>query len=605
VVEEWNQAVYPRDACVHELFEVQAARGPDAIAVVCEDGGLTRAELNRRANRLAHHLRELGVRPEARVGVCVERGLEMVVGLLAVLKAGGACVPLDPEYPRERLRTILQDSAPVVLLTQEALRGRLGGVLAGTRVPVLELDAAAPGWASRPETDPRPAGLDPGHLAYLIYTSGSTGRPQGVANEHRGVVNRLAWMQEMHGLGAHEAVLQTAPLGFDASVWELFWPLAVGARLVVARPGGHGDPGYLAGVVRRSGIGTLHFVPSLLQAFLEHPDAAGCTGLLRVVCSGEALSPALVRRFHERLPRVALFNLYGPTEAAMDVTSWRCRAEETRALVPVGRPVDNTRIYVLDVGGEPVPRGVVGELYIGGVQVARGYPGRPGLTAERFVPDPFGGEPGARLYRTGDLGRWRADGAIELVGRNDLQVKVRGVRVEPGEIEARLREHAAVREAVVLAREDAAGERRLVAYYTGDRAVGGERLRAHLGERLPEPMVPAAYVHLEALPLTSSGKVDRGALPAPEGDAFARRGYEAPRGEVEEALAEIWREVLGVERVGRRDHFFELGGHSLRVLQVIERMRGRGLHAEADALFSASVLADLAAATGGSREARP
>jgi amino acid adenylation domain-containing protein len=605
VVEEWNatEAGYPRERCIHQLFEAQVERTPDAVAVVFEEDALSYGELNRRANRLAHALRALGVGPDARVGVCVERSLEMVVGLLAALKAGGCYVPLDPGYPAERLRYMLRDSAPAVLLTQGALRGQLDGILAGTDAPVLELDAPAPAWASRPETNPDGAGLTPGHLAYVIYTSGSTGRPKGVANEHRGVVNRLAWMRQVHGLGADEAVLQKTPFSFDVSVWELFWPLVSGARLVVARPGGHRDPGYLAEAIRRFGIGTAHFVPSMLQAFLEHPDADGCTGLRRVVCSGEALPAALARRVDERLPRAALFNLYGPTEAAVDVTWWRCRAADAGTRVPIGRPVANSRIYVLDRGGEPVPVGVVGELYIGGVQVARGYPGRPGLTAERFVPDPFGGEPGARLYRTGDLGRWRPDGAIEFLGRNDFQVKIRGFRVEPGEIEAPLREYPAVREALVVAREDAAGDPRLVAYYLADEPIAVDALKAHLALRLPAHMVPAAYVWLEAYPLTPSGKVDRGALPAPEGDAYARRVYEAPVGETERALAEIWSELLGVERVGRRDDFFELGGHSLLIVKLIERMRRRGLYAEVGTLFTVPVLAELAeAVTGETRD---
>ncbi|HEX6911111.1 MAG TPA: amino acid adenylation domain-containing protein [Longimicrobium sp.] len=598
VVEEWNrtEAAYPADACIHGLFEAQVERAPDALAVSFAGDALTYGALNRRANRLAHHLRALGVGPDARVGLCLQRGPELMVGLLATLKAGGAYVPLDPEYPADRLAYMLRDSAPVVLLTQGALRGQLDGVLAGLPVPVLELDATDPAWAAGPETNPRVEGLGPRHLAYVIYTSGSTGRPKGVANEHGGVVNRLAWMRDVHGLGAHETVLQKTPYSFDVSVWELFWPLVSGARLVMARPGGHRDPGYLAGTIVAEGVTTTHFVPSMLQAFLEHPDSARCTGLRRVVCSGEALPAALVQRFHARLPGVELHNLYGPTEAAVDVTAWRSRGEDGVTRVPIGRPVANTRMYVLDREGAPVPMGVAGELYIGGVQVARGYPGRPELTAERFVADPFGGVPGARLYRTGDLGRWLPDGTIEYLGRNDFQVKVRGFRIELGEIEARLRGHPALREAVVVARADGEGDPRLVAYYLADEAIAVDALKAHLAEGLPAHMVPAAYVHLTTLPLTASGKLDRKALPAPEGDAYARRGYEAPIGEIETALAEIWAGLLGVERVGRRDDFFELGGHSLLIVKLIERMRRRGLHAEVGTLFTTPVLAELAEA---------
>ncbi len=602
VVEAWNrtEAAYPGELCVHELFQAQAGRTPEAVALVFEGGTLTYAELNRRANRLAHHLGDLGVGPDVRVGLCLERSPEMVVAVLAVLKAGGAYVPLDPEFPAPRLHSMLAESEPAVLLTQRSLAGLCGELRGGLGVPVLAVDAAASSWAGQAEGDPPRGGLTPENLAYVIYTSGSTGAPKGVMNAHRGVVNRLLWMQEAYGLGAAEAVLQKTPYSFDVSVWEFFWPLGVGARLVVARPGGHREPAYLAETIRREGITTVHFVPSMLPHFVEQEGVGRCTGLRRVVCSGEALPSGLVERVHERLPGVEVHNLYGPTEAAVDVTAWRCFPGEEggSGRVPLGRPVSNTRIYVLDREGEPVPVGVAGELYIGGVQVSRGYQKRADLTAERFVPDAFGGEAGARLYRTGDVGRWVGEGRLEYLGRNDFQVKVRGFRIELGEIEARLGEHAGVREAVVVGRADAPGEVRLVAYYVGGEAVAVEALRSHLGERLPEHMVPAAYVRLERLPLTANGKLDRRGLPAPEGDAYARRGYEAPEGEVEQTLAQVWAEVLGVERVGRHDHFFELGGHSLLAVRLIERMRQRELHADVQALFTTPTLAQLAAAVG-------
>ncbi|HET7234233.1 MAG TPA: amino acid adenylation domain-containing protein, partial [Longimicrobium sp.] len=595
VVEEWNrtEAAYPGESCLHELFEAQVARTPTGTAVVFEGEELNYAELNARANRLAHHLRSLGVGPDARVGICAERSLELVAGLLAVLKAGGAYVPLDPGYPAERLAYMLADSAPSVVLAQKELRNRIDH--AG--VPVLELDVAAPTWADQPATNPERGALTPDHLAYVIYTSGSTGRPKGVGVHHRGVVNRLSWMKEIHGLGSHETVLQKTPYSFDVSVWELFWPLGAGARLVLARPEGHRDPAYLLDILRRERVTTVHFVPSLLAAFLVHLDVerSAVPELKRVMCSGEALPPELVARFGERLPGVELHNLYGPTEASVDVTFWRCPTDGSATRVSIGRPVPNTRIYLLDQGGEPVPVGVAGELYIGGVQVARGYLGRPELTAERFVADPFGGEPGARLYRTGDLGRWLPDGTIEYLGRIDFQVKVRGFRIELGEIEARLAEHAGVREAVVVAREDAPGERRLVAYLVGGEAVEVDALRAHVGATLPEYMVPAAYVRLEEWPLTPSGKLDRKALPAPEGDAYAAREYEAPEGETEQALAEIWAEVLRVERVGRWDHFFDLGGHSLLAVQMVSRLRqALGVELPLSAVFQHPVFATLA-----------
>ncbi|HEV2736531.1 MAG TPA: amino acid adenylation domain-containing protein, partial [Longimicrobiaceae bacterium] len=594
VLGEWNatDAAYPAGSCVHQPFEAQAARTPEAPAVVCGERALTYRELNARANRLAHYLAGRGVGPDVRVGICVERSPEMMVGLLAILKAGGAYVPLDPEYPEERLRYMLDDAEPAALLTQASLAGRFAG--AGAPVVALDRDAAA--WADRPDTDPGRAGLTPDHLAYVIYTSGSTGRPKGVMVAHRSVVNVLAWMQDAWPLEAGDAVLQKTPYSFDASLRELIPPLLVGARLVMARPGGHRDPGYLLETIRRERISTLHFVPSMLRALVQDPDIRGCTSLKRVVCGGEPLPRDLARRFHAELPHARLHNVYGPTEAAVDVTEWSCEPEAGESgAIPIGRPQANTRIYVLDRDGGPVPAGVAGELYIGGVQLARGYWKRAALTAERFVPDPFGGGAGARLYRTGDLGRWRADGTIDFLGRGDAQVKVRGYRVEPGEIEARLLEHAAVREAVVVAREDTPGDTRLVAYHVGGTGVEADALRAHLRERLPEHMVPAAYVALDALPRTPSGKLDRGALPAPGGAAYARRGYEAPATPTEAALAEIWSGVLGVERVGRRDDFFELGGHSLLAVRVISRVRqAMGTEVELGALFERAVLADFA-----------
>ncbi|HEU4560669.1 MAG TPA: amino acid adenylation domain-containing protein, partial [Longimicrobium sp.] len=592
VTEAWNatKVAYPRDACVHEMFEAQVERTPDAVALAFEGEALTYAELNARANQLAHHLRTLGVGPNVRVGLCVERSLEMMVGLLGVLKAGGAYVALDPEYPVERLRYMLEDSAPAVVLAHGPSSERLGGL----DVPVVVLDRDAARWADQPRTNPDRAGLTAAHLAYLIYTSGSTGRPKGVMVEHRSVANVLAWMRDLWPLDGHDVVLQKTPYSFDASLRELIPPLLAGARMVVARPGGHRDAGYMLETIRRETVTTLHFVPSMLQVLVQDPALAACTSVERVVSGGEPMPPELVRDFYRRLPRARLYNVYGPTEAAVDVTAWSCAAAEARERIPIGRPMANTRAYVLDAAGEPVPAGVVGELYLGGVQVARGYQGRAELTAERFVADPFG-EPGARLYRTGDLARWVDDGALEVLGRADAQVKVRGFRIELGEIEARLKEHPAVREAAVLAREDEPGNRRLVAYYAVDGAADVDALRAHLAQGLPEHMVPVAYVQLEALPRTPNGKLDRNALPAPEGDAFARRGYEAPESEAEAALAEIWSEVLGVERIGRRDSFFELGGHSLLAVRVVSRVRQLlGVEVALGELFRAPALADFA-----------
>ncbi|HEV2150362.1 MAG TPA: amino acid adenylation domain-containing protein, partial [Longimicrobiaceae bacterium] len=583
VVEAWNatEAPYPAERCIHELFEAQAERTPEAAALVCGDETLTYAELNRRANRLAHYLRELGVGPDVRVALGVERSPEMLVALLAVLKAGGAYVPLDPEYPRERLAYMLRDSAPAVLLTHESLLERFGPLPA----PVLALAVHASSWAEQPEGNPPRADLTPGHLAYVIYTSGSTGRPKGVLVEHRGACNLAVAQARAFGVEPESRVLQFASFSFDACVSEVFMALSRGAALHLPPAGAVPAGGALLEVLAREAITHVTLPPAVLGAL---PEGADLGPVRTLVLAGDALSGALVTRW---APGRRLFNAYGPTEATVCATLQECRAGEG-ASPGIGGPIANARVYVLDAAGEPVPAGAAGELYVGGAGVARGYQRRPELTAERFVPDPFGGEPGARLYRTGDRGRWRGDGTIEFLGRVDHQVKVRGFRVEPGEVEAWLSEHPEVREAVVLAREDAPGDRRLVAYYVGAGAV--EALRAHLLERLPEYMVPAAYVRLEQMPLTPNGKLDRRALPAPEGDAYARRGYEAPQGEMEQALAEIWAEVLRLERVGRWDHFFELGGHSLLAVRVLERMRQRGLHLEVRALFTTPVLAELA-----------
>ncbi|MGC5700439.1 amino acid adenylation domain-containing protein [Pseudomonas sp. NFXW11] len=592
---------YPLEQTLHGLFQAQVRRTPEAIALKAGELQLSYGQLDRQANQLARHLRGLGVGPDVRVAICVERGLPMVVGLLAILKAGGAYVPIDPSYPAERIAYMLEDSTPLVVLAQSATRPLLGDC----RPPVLELDR--PQWQAQADSDLEDAGLTPSHLAYVIYTSGSTGQPKGAMNEHRAVVNRLLWMQEQYPLSAADAVLQKTPFSFDVSVWEFFWPLFTGARLVMARPEGHKDPAYLRQIIVEEGISTLHFVPSMLDVFLAHGEGVEPLGLRQVMCSGEALPGSLVRRFKQQLPGVGLYNLYGPTEAAVDVSAWDCSGplDQTPDNTPIGKPIANTRLYLLDGQLQPVPWGVVGELYIGGVQVARGYLNREQLTAERFLDDPFSAATGARMYRTGDLARYRSDGNIEYLGRNDDQVKIRGLRIELGEIQARLTQLDGVKEAVLLAREDVPGDQRLVAYYTthqGDQCLPVEQLRGALLQQLPEYMVPALYVHLEALPLSPNGKLQRKALPAPGLDAAQVREYQAPVGEVEGMLAQLWAELLKVERVGRQDHFFELGGHSLLAVSLIARMRRVGLSADVRVLFSQPTLAALAAAVGRSPE---
>ncbi|MER6629719.1 amino acid adenylation domain-containing protein [Streptomyces sp. NPDC000987] len=560
VLTEWNatERDWGRAGLVHECFEERARRHPDAEAVRFAGESLTYDELNRRANRLAHLLRRHGVGPDAVVGVAVERSLDLVVSLLAVLKAGGAYTPLDPDLPTARLAAIAEDARPPLVLTHGSVPDRLPPL----ECPVLRVDGLAAELAAEPDDDPQVA-VDGENLAYVIFTSGSTGRPKGVMNVHAALRNRLLWMQDAYRLDASDRVLQKTPFSFDVSVWEFFWPLMTGATLVVARPGGHRDSGYLARTVQDEGVTTLHFVPSMLQVFLTEP-VEKCTSLRRVICSGEELTRDLHDRFLAR-SEAELHNLYGPTEAAIDVTSWHCRPDGTdRRPVPIGRPIANTRLHVLDRRLRPVPVGVPGELHIGGRGLARGYLNRPDLTAERFIDDPF--VPGERLYRTGDLARYRADGALEFVGRLDHQIKLRGLRIELGEIEAVLTAHGTVREAVVVAREHAPGDVRLAAYVTcaGDTVPAAGELAAHLRLRLPEYMVPASFTVLERLPLTPSGKTDRKALPPPRtARPGPESGFVAPGDETEHALAGIWRDLLGVERVGTRDSFFDLGGHSL------------------------------------------
>jgi amino acid adenylation domain-containing protein len=582
-----NATVYPDEMPVHRLIERQVQATPEATALLFGDETLSYAQLNRRANQLAHHLIKRGVRPDGKVGIAVERSVEMVVGLLAIMKAGGAYVPLDPEYPADRLAYMLADSGIELLLTQRVVRNGLPNA-EGLRV--LELDTLD--LTGEPEHNP-PVALHGENLAYVIYTSGSTGRPKGAANRHRSLYNRLEWMQQAYGLTAADTVLQKTPFSFDVSVWEFFWPLMTGARLAVANPGDHRDPQRLVELIRRHNVTTLHFVPSMLQAFLAHEGIEVCASLSRIVCSGEALPAEARNDVFKRLPAAVLYNLYGPTEAAIDVTHWTCRKDDD-GQVPIGQPISTTQTHVLDSSLNLVPAGVAGELYLGGIGLARGYLDRPGLSAERFVADPFG-QNGERLYRTGDLVRWNDEGQLEYLGRIDHQVKIRGFRIELGEVESQLLAQPEVREAVVVAQTTGAGAR-LIAYVSAQaaQAIDVAALRERLGATLPDYMVPSLIMALETLPLNANGKVDRKALPEPglEGG----REYEAPQGETEEALAAIWADVLRVERVGRQDNFFELGGHSLLALSVLERMRARGMAVQVRTLFQQPVLAAFAQA---------
>ncbi|WP_323157015.1 non-ribosomal peptide synthetase, partial [Pseudomonas rhodesiae] len=581
ILKQWNATArdYPQNQWVHHLIEAQAKRQPQATALVFAEQRIDYAELNRRANRLAHRLIEAGVGPDVRVGLAVERSFDMVIGLLAVLKAGGAYVPLDPDYPRERLAYMLDDSGVQLLLTQAPLLGQLP-IPHGLETLVLGESS----FETYSEQNPAVA-LDGENLAYVIYTSGSTGQPKGAGNRHSALLNRLQWMQEAYGLSAADSVLQKTPFSFDVSVWEFFWPLMTGSRLVIAAPGDHRDPARLIQVINAEQVTTLHFVPSMLQAFLQDAAVSSCRSLQRIVCSGEALPVDAQQQVFAKLPHAGLYNLYGPTEAAIDVTHWTC-VDEGRDTVPIGRPIANLGCYLLDDNFEPVPVGVLGELYLGGAGLARGYHRRPALTAERFIAHPF--VHGERLYRTGDLARYREDGVIEYAGRIDHQVKLRGLRIELGEIEARLLEHEQVREAAVLAVDG----KYLVGYLVLHHAHGDWRevLGAHLAEHLPDYMVPAQWVLLEQMPLSPNGKLDRKALPKPE----VTHHYIAPQSALEQQIAAIWADVLGVEQVGVNDNFFERGGDSIISIQVVSRARAAGIHFTAKALFQHQTVRSLA-----------
>ncbi|HET8796788.1 MAG TPA: amino acid adenylation domain-containing protein, partial [Thermoanaerobaculia bacterium] len=568
-----TERAYPKDKLIHELFEQRAAAQPDAEAVFDESESLTYAQLNARANRLAHYLRRLGVRPDDRVAICSERNLQMVVSLLAVLKAGGAYVPLDPAFPAERLRELLQDADPAVVLVQRAVQARMPAFDAP--IVVLDDDATTALLAAQPSHDEAVPGLHARHLAYVIYTSGSTGTPKGVMVDHR-CVNRLVLNNPYFHVDAGDCIAHCANPAFDAATWEIWGALLNGARVLVVPAPVVMEPARLNRALYEGGVTALWLTVGLFNQYVDQlPDAFGRLRYLLV--GGDTLDPRTIRQLlaSERRPQ-SVINGYGPTETTTFAITHDIREVAADAVsIPLGKPIANTQIYILDRRGEPVPLGVEGEICIGGDGVARGYLNRPDLTAERFLRDPFREDADARMYRTGDRGRWRNDGTIEFLGRNDFQVKIRGFRIELGEIEARLARYPGVRDAIVLAREEAAGDKRLVAYLV---AVDGEALqaadvRAALAEQLPEYMVPSAFVLLPAFPLTANGKVDRQALPAPETTSLLARAYEAPRGKTEETLAAIWTELLRVERVGRDDNFFELGGHSLLAVQLISRLR--------------------------------
>ncbi|CAI8913246.1 Non-ribosomal peptide synthetase [Pseudomonas marginalis] len=551
----WSQApCAPAQQWLPELLNQHTS---DNTALVWQDGSLTFAQLHTQANRLAHYLRDKGVGPDVCVAIAAERSPQLLVGLLAIIKAGGAYVPLDPDYPAERLAYMLKDSGVHLLLTQTALLDR---VPSAEGVCVIAMDSLhLDSWP----TQPPGLHLDGDNLAYVIYTSGSTGQPKGVGNTHAALAERLQWMQATYQLNDSDVLMQKAPISFDVSVWECFWPLITGCRLVLAGPGEHRDPHRIAQLVQAHGVTTLHFVPPLLQLFIDEPLVPECTSLRRLFSGGEALPAELRNRVLAQLPAVQLHNRYGPTETAINVTHWHCTADDGERS-PIGRPLGNVICRVLDEQLNPLPAGVPGELCIGGIGLARGYLGRAGLTAERFVADPLG-EAGARLYRSGDRARWSADGVLEYLGRLDQQVKLRGFRVEPEEIEARLLALDGVAQAVVLVRDA-----QLIGYYTAHAALDEQDVKAALAAELPEYMVPAQLMRLDAMPLSPSGKLDRRALPAP---VWQTREHIEPETPLQQQIAAIWREVLGLAAIGLRDDFFALGGHSLLATQIISRTR--------------------------------
>lgn len=609
---QWNatNASYPdSDSLLHQLVEAQVARTPEADAVVFEQDVLSYRELDRRANQLAHYLRALAIGPEARVGICLERSLEMVVSILAVLKAGGAYVPLDPSYPNERLAYILRDAEVRVLLTTESI---WSAKTVASSCMIISLDV--PEQTARIQNQSeysvdQQSTIDT--IAYIIYTSGSTGLPKGVINTHRGVVNRLLWLQTQDPLYADDSVMQKTPFTFDISIWEFFWPLLSGARLIMTRPGGHQDTTYLCDIMQQQHITTIHFVPSMLRLFLSQLSLSTTPALRRVICSGEALPWDLQNTFFDQYGSEGpkLYNLYGPTEAAIEVSFWLCcHGQQKRHTVPIGHPIANNQLYILDARMRPVPIGVTGELYIGGVSLARGYQQQPALTAECFVPHPYSTDPGTRLYRTGDLARFWPDGTIEYRGRTDFQVKVRGFRIELAEIETALQQYPDIQESVVLAREDTPGEKRLVAYIvtSNHTSISISQVRKHLQEHLPEYMIPAVFVAMGTLPTTLNGKLDRAALPPPDSSRpDLDEVFTEARTETEAFLTSLWTRALSIKRIGIYDNFFDLGGDSLVSLRLVSWLNQAGLPVTLKYIFQYQTIAEFAVALDELRQQTP
>jgi amino acid adenylation domain-containing protein len=563
---QWNNTSnnYGQVECLNQLFEKQVTRTPENIAVIFNEVHLTYREFNNRANQVAHYLKEMGVGPEDIVGVCMERSLEMVIAIYAICKAGGAYVPLDPEIPQQRLSFIINETKAKVILTQKHLKDKLSS-FDGISV---NLDSDWHVIADYPHENPT-IKVNPANLAYVIYTSGSTGSPKGVMNEHKGIFNRLMWMQETFKLKQEDKVLQKTPFSFDVSVWEFFWPLFTGATLVVAPPNLHKDPLKLYRIIEEHKITTIHFVPSMLRLFLAIEIAAECKSLKRVFCSGEILTWELKQTFFKRFT-CELHNLYGPTEAAVDVSHWQCQPQKSYSKVPIGYPIANTQLYVLDEQLQPVPQGVVGELYIGGVQVARGYLQRDVLTQAAFIPDPFNITSGGNLYKTGDLARYLSNGALEYVGRVDFQVKLNGNRIELMEIEAALCRHQLINESVAILSEEKEDYQQLAAYLLSNvNSIEELNLTQHLEKMLPYYMIPSHFVLLREFPLTASGKVDRKKLPSPQvkKNVLPLNAIQADIDHVR-VVSSIWKKILNMDEIDLQSNFFDNGGNSLLATEL-------------------------------------
>lgn len=579
---DWNatEKTYETGILLNELIERQVEKTPQNIAVEFENDTLTYSELNAKANQLAHYLRKKGIGAESVVGVALRRSTEMVVALLGVVKAGAAYLPIDPSYPRERFVYMLDDAKVTLLLTTSEIADEFQ-INENISCVLLESDVYL-----NEETANLSRVATPENAAYVIYTSGSTGKPKGAINSHSNIVNRILWMQEAFGIDETDAVLQKTPFSFDVSVWEFFWTLMFGARLVVAKPDGHTDAQYLLKTIEEKSITTLHFVPSMLNLFLQESERGRGRNLRRVICSGEALPHELQQNFFKKFEKTELHNLYGPTEAAIDVSWHICQRESALKTVPIGKPIANTQLYVLDERLCAVPVGVAGELFIGGANVGRGYLNKPALTAEKFIPDPFSSQNGARLYRTGDIVRFLSDGSIEYLERRDGQIKLRGQRIELGEIQTVLQSHSLISDAAVTVSKIEADQSVLTAYYVAEKELRTSELREFMSEKLPRQMIPNYFIKLGKMPLSPNGKLDRKALPLPKSaKSGTKNEFAAPENETQAVLANIWREVLNLEKIGIDDNFFNLGGDSIRSIQVRSKAREKGLDFELSELF--------------------